>query len=328
MGRIGTLLLSCAAGLAIGLMSYTASAQQSLRMAVETTSGDPTNVMLATFRDELAASTGDAFNLQFFDGGSLGDEGALMEMLRVNQVQVVPIGSDIVELESKFAVFDAPFLFDNKEQARRALAGELGTLLKQALRESTGLELIAFGELGFRVISNNTRPIETPEDLKGLKLRTPGSAMRIAAFTRLGAAPTPMSLGDVYVAMRQGALDGQENPMSVIEEFSFHEVQKYISLTNHVYTPISLVMNGRAFDALSDEHKKAVIAAAEVAAKATQDLSDEQDARLVSFFEEAGVQVNTLDLAPFREAAVPIHEQIAAAVTPEFITRAKEIINE
>src|SRR5690606_24079490 len=162
--------------------------------------------------------------------------------------------------------------------------------LTEALRDSTGLQMLAFGELGFRVISNNTRPIETPEDLKGLKLRTPGSAMRIAAFTELGAAPTPMSLGDVYVAMRQGALDGQENPMSVIEEFSFHEVQKYISLTNHVYTPISLVMNGRAFDALSEEQQQAVIAAAEVAAKATHDLSDEQDARLVSFFEEAGVQ--------------------------------------
>ncbi|GGA69071.1 C4-dicarboxylate ABC transporter substrate-binding protein [Nitratireductor aestuarii] len=297
-------------------------------MAVETTPGDPTNVMLATFRDELAATKADAFKLEFFDGGSLGDEGALMEMLRVNQVQVIPIGSDIVELDQMFAVFDAPFLFDSKEKARKALAGELGEMLKQSLRDTAGLEALAFGELGFRVISNNVRPIDKPADLAGLKLRTPGSAMRIAAFTTLGASPTPMSLGDVYVALRQGALDGQENPMSVIEEFSFHEVQKYISLTNHVYTPITLAMNGRAFDALSDDLKAAVIAAAEAAAEATHKLSDEQDARLVEFFEKAGVAVNKPDLAAFREAAVPVHEQVAQTVTPEFMDKVKSIINE
>lgn len=326
MGKHTSLKLACASAVVFGTLSFGAQAQ-SLRMAVETTPGDPTNVILATFRDELqAANTG--LDLQFFDGGSLGDEGALMEMLRVNQVQVIPIGSDIVELDDKFAVFDAPFLFTSKEQARNALDGELGELLKASLRDTTGLVALAFGELGFRVISNNARPIETPADLAGLKLRTPGSATRIMAFTTLGAAPTPMSLGDVYVALRQGALDGQENPMSVVEEFSFHEVQRYISLTNHVYTPITLTMNGRAFDALSEEQQTAVIAAAEAAADATRELSDAQDARLVAFFEEAGVAVNEPDLAAFQTAAEPIYDEIAKIVTPEFMEQVYGIINE
>ncbi|WP_127143577.1 TRAP transporter substrate-binding protein [Pelagibacterium montanilacus] len=328
MGLINALKLSCATAVVVGSLAGGAFAQTSLRLAVETTSGDPTNVMLATFRDELEAAAGDDVSLEFFDGGSLGDEIALMEMIRANQAQVVPIGSDIVDLDTHFSIFDAPFLFGTKQQARDALDGELGDLLKTSLREEAGLEVLAFGELGFRVISNNVRPINTPEDLANLKLRTPGSPTRIMAFTTLGAAPTPMSLGDVYVALRQGALDGQENPMSVIEEFSFHEVQDYITLTNHVYTPITLAMNGGAYDALSDELKQAVAEAAETAAIATRELSDEQDARLVAFFEEAGVEVNTPDLASFQAASEPIYDEIAAVVSQEFMDSVLEIINE
>jgi TRAP-type transport system periplasmic protein len=328
MNNFSFLRLACASAIAVGMLAGAASAQTKLRLAVETTSGDPTNVMLSTFRDRFAEAAGDEVELEFFDGGSLGDEDALMELLRVNQAQVVPIGSDIVQLDSKFSIFDAPFLFSTKEQARQALSGELGDLLKDSLRETTGLEVLAFGELGFRVISNNVRPIETPADLQGLKLRTPGSATRIMAFTTLGAAPTQMSLGDAYVGLRQGVIDGQENPMSVIEEFSLHEVQRYISVTNHVYTPITLAMNGEAFNALSDDLKAKAVEAAEAAAVATQELSDEQDARLVAVFEAAGVAVNTPDLAPFKEAAEPIHEEIAKIVGEDFMTRAKDLIGQ
>lgn len=328
MRKMHALKLACAAAIAFGTVTTGAFAQATLRLAVETTPGDPTNVMLSVFRDELAAAAGDAVQIEFFDGGSLGDEEALIEMLRANQAQVVPIGSDIVQLDSRFSIFDSPFLFTSKQQARDALAGDLGVMLKDSLRDTAGLEALAFGELGFRVISNNVRPIETPADLAGLKLRTPGSATRIMAFTSLGAAPTPMSLGDVYVALRQGALDGQENPMSVIEEFSFHEVQRYISLTNHVYTPITLAMNGRAYEALSDELKEAVVAAAEAAVVATQELSDVQDARLVAVFEEAGVAVNEPDLAAFQEASQPIYDEIARIVTPEFMEQVLGAINE
>jgi TRAP-type transport system periplasmic protein len=328
MGIHKLMNLTCAAAVAAMVFTGAATAQTSLRLAVETTAGDPTNVMLASFRDAFSEAAGDAVSIDFFDGGSLGDEEALVELLRVNQAQVVPIGSDIVQLDPKFSIFDAPFLFESKQQARDALAGELGDMLKDSLRETTGLEVLAFGELGFRVISNNVRPIETPEDLAGLKLRTPGSATRIMAFTTLGAAPTQMSLGDAYVGLRQGAIDGQENPMSVIEEFSLHEVQRYISVTNHVYTPITLAMNGDAFNALPDDLKAAAIAAAEKAAIATQQLSDEQDARLITVFEDAGVEVNTPDLAPFQAASEPIHAEIATIVGEDFMARAKELINE
>lgn len=315
--------------LASAVFAGAALSQDKLRLAVETTAGDPTNVMLSAFRDNLSEAVGDQLELEFFDGGSLGDEHTLVELLRVNQAQVVPLGSDgVVQLAPQFAIFDAPYLFTAKQQARDALSGELGDTLSDVLRESANLEVLAFGELGVRVVSNNTRPIETPEDLHGLKLRTPGSPTRIMAFTELGAAPVQIDLGDVYVALRQGAIDGQENPMSVIEEFSLHEVQQYISLTNHVYTPITLAMNGDAFDALSEDLQAAVIEAAEAAAVATYELSDQQDAELVAIFEAAGVAVNAPDLAPFQVAAEPIHVEIGKVVGEDFMEQVKGMINE
>jgi tripartite ATP-independent transporter DctP family solute receptor len=322
---IRKLSIVAAAAVALGMFTGLASAQTALRVAVETSPGDPLNLMLTTFKDELKANAEADFTIDFFEGGALGDESALMELLRVDQVQVVPLGSDIVQLDQHFAVFDAPFLFADKNAARTALDGELGEMLSKTLREEADLHALAFGELGFRVVSNNTRPIQAPADLSGLKIRTPGSETRILAFKMLGASPTPMALGDAYVALRQGALDGQENPLSVIEEFSLHEVQKYITLTNHVYSPITLAMNGKTWDALSDDQKQKVTAAAKVAAQKTRELSDTKDAELVAFFESKGVAVNSPDIAAFQEAAGPIRAEIAKIVTPEFMTKAEEI---
>lgn len=323
IGKI-TLIAAAAAAIALG-SSVVASAQTKLRLAVETTGRDPTNVMLGTFRDELEALAGDEVEIDYFEGGALGDEGALAELIRAGQVEVVSMGSDIVSLDSKFAVFDMPFMFADKAKARAAMDGELGEMLAKSLRETVDLQVIGYGELGFRVISNNKRPITKPEDLAGLKLRTPSNQGRIVAFQTLGAAPTPMPLGEAYVALRQGALDGQENPMSVIKEFSLFEVQKYISITNHVYTPITLTMNGRAWDALSPELQEKLKQAARKAGEATRAQSDESDVKLIDEFKAAGVEINTVDASAFTAAAAPIAEKLSAVVTPEFMTKALEM---
>jgi len=299
-------------------------AETKLTMAVETPPGDPLNLMLTVFKDDLLASEG--FNIEFFESGAMGNETALTELLRAGQLDVVPLGSDIVELDSKFAIFDLPFLFDDKETARSLLDGELGDMLAGSLLETNGLKVLAFGELGFRAISNSVRPIETPADLAGLKLRTPGSQTRIMAFQELGAAPTPLALGEVYVALRQGVLDGQENPLSVVKEFSFDEVQEFISLTNHVYTPITLTMAGSVWDELSVEEQEQVMASAKASAAATRTLSDDSDASLVSEFTEAGLKVNTPDTAPFKEAAAPLRDDFAEIVSPEFMTAVEEML--
>lgn len=318
MTRTNTKIL---ASVAIGLMMGTAAlAQTPMRLAVETTSGDPTHVMLSTFRDELTKSAGDAVSITFNDGGSLGDEHALGELIRAGAVDVIPMGSDgVSSLDKHFSIFDTPFLFASKDNARKALDGEFGDAMATSLRETANLEVIAFGELGVRVISNSKREIATPADLSGLKLRTPSSPTRMMAFETLGAVPTNLPLGEVYMGLRQGVIDGQENPLSVIKEFSLHEAQPYISLTNHIYTPITLVMNGNTFDSLSDELKAQVKSAAEAGVQATRTLSDESDSKLVEEFRQAGVTVTEPDIAKFQAAAEPVRAKIAEAVSPEFM---------
>ncbi|NYS79951.1 MULTISPECIES: TRAP transporter substrate-binding protein [Halomonadaceae] len=324
-------LYSCVLALGLVAPMHVALAQTdqtTLRLAVETTPGDPLNVMLATFRDALQESAEDSIELEFFEGGALGDEAALMQLIRAGEVQVVPLGSDVVELDNNFALFDMPFLFADKESARATLDGELGDLLSASLRDKANLEVLAYGELGFRVISNNRHPIRTPKDLDGLKLRTPGSETRLLAFEMLGAAPTPMALGEVYVALRQGVLDGQENPLSVLEEFSLYEVQDYVSLTNHVYTPITLAMNASAYDSLSAELQEKMAQAAQEGAEATRQLSDESDATLVDDFTEAGVSVNQPDLDSFISASVPIRDEIAKRLSGDFWSQAQTLLEQ
>jgi TRAP-type transport system periplasmic protein len=319
-------------GFALGLLASVftaeiAAADTKMRLAVETTGGDPTNVMLAAFRDELKKTTGDAFSIEFFDGGSLGDENALAELIRAGAVEVIPLGSDgVAALDSKFSIFDTPFLFSGKEQARAMLDGDLGKLMAASLKEKANLEVLAFGELGVRVISNSKVAVKTPADLDGLKIRTPNSPTRIMAFQALGASPTTLALGEVYMGLKQGVIDGQENPLSVIKEFSLFETQSHISLTNHIYTPITLVMNGTAYDALSDELKAKVKAAGMVGVAKTRELSDKSDASLVAEFEKAGVTITKPDIAAFQTAALPVRSKIAEVVTPEFMAQVEETL--
>jgi TRAP-type transport system periplasmic protein len=293
------------------------AADLDLRMSVESTPGSPTQTMLAAFRDALQEELGDAVAIEYYDGGTLGDEIVHMEMVRAGQLDVIPIGSDAVQLDSKWAVFDMPFLIPDRETAVRILDGEIGQQLAASMRESADLQVLGFGEIGFRNITNNVRPIVTPADLNGLKLRTPGSKTRILAFQKLGATPVTMNIGELYLALQQGTVDGQENPLANIKAFSWNEVQDYLSLSSHVYTPITLVMNGARWDGLSDEHKAAVEKAARKAVEHSRQFGADADATLLDQLSQ-DMQVNEIDLQAFREAAEPIWDEIAPIAGEDF----------
>jgi tripartite ATP-independent transporter DctP family solute receptor len=312
----------------IGLVSLTAlgvaaidkaAAQEPLhlRMSVESAPGAATQVMLAAFRDALQEELGDAVEIEYFDGGTLGDEIVHMEMVRSGQLDVVPIGSDAVQLDSKWAVFDMPFLFPDRETASRILDGEIGQQLIESMRESADLQVLGFGEIGFRNITNNVRPVVTPADLQGLKLRTPGSKTRILAFQKLGATPVTMNIGELYLALQQGTVDGQENPLGNIKAFSWNEVQKYLSLSSHVYTPVTLAMNGQRWDSLSDEQKAAVGRAAAKAVEHSRQFGADNDASLLDELSQ-DMQVNEIDIDAFQEAAKPIWDEIAPVAGEDF----------
>jgi tripartite ATP-independent transporter DctP family solute receptor len=321
-------MIKFAVAAAVGLSAVAAPAlaQTKLRFAVETTPGDPTNIMLATTRDELK-KTAPEIEVEFFDGGALGDENALTELIRAGEAHVVPLGTDgVVALDPHYAVTESLFLFPDKATARAAYDGKFGALLAASMRKKAGLEVLAFGEIGVRTLTNGKRPVNSPADVKGLKLRTPNSPIRIAAFKALGASPTPMPLGDVYMGLKQGVIDGQENPLAVVKEFSLFEVQKNIALTNHVYTPVTLVMNGKAFDALNQEQQAKIKAAAKIGSDKTRAVSDDADAKLIADFEKAGVTFTRPDIKPFQDAVAPVKDLIAKTVGVEFMAQADEAL--
>ncbi|MEM7025412.1 MAG: TRAP transporter substrate-binding protein, partial [Pseudomonadota bacterium] len=277
----GLALVSLAALTAGAIGDATAQEPLKVRMSVESAPGSATQTMLAAFRDALAEEMGDGVEIEYFDGGTLGDEIVHMEQVRTGQLDVIPIGSDAVQLDSKWAVFDMPFLFPDRDTASRVLDGEIGDQLSASMRDSAGLHVLGFGEIGFRNITNNVRPVVVPADLEGLKLRTPGSKTRIMAFEMLGASPVTMNIGELYLALQQGTVDGQENPLANIKAFSWNEVQDYLSLSGHVYTPITLVMNGARWDGLSDEQKAAIEAAAAKAVEQSRQFGADADATLL-----------------------------------------------
>jgi TRAP-type transport system periplasmic protein len=276
--------------------------------------------MAERFAQNLEAALGDGFDHEFFHTQALGNEEVHMQMIRTGQIDVYPMGSDAVSLDSKWAVFDMPFLFADRATVSRLLDGEIGEEMRQSMRAAAGLEVLAFGELGFRHITNNVRPVVKPEDLAGIKIRVPGNKARILAFTTFGAQPLSMNLGELYLALQQGTVDAQENPVNTVKNRSFFEVQKYLSLSSHVYSPVTLVMNGARYDSLTDAQKAAVKAAAQEAAEYTRGLGTQADATLVDEL-KASMAVNEIDLAAFQAAAVPVWAAVGEMAGSDFAAK-------
>lgn len=295
-----------------------------IKMSVESKPGSATQYMLASFRDALKAELGNDVKIDYFDSGTLGDEIVHMEQVRTGQLDVIPIGSDAVGLDSKWAIFDMPFLFGDRAAASKVLDGTIGQELDKSFQSKAGLKVIGFGEIGFRNITNNVRPVKVPADLKGLKLRTPGSKTRILAFKMLGANPISMNIGELYLAMQQGVLDGQENPLGNIRAYSWFEVQKYISMSRHVYTPITLSMNLRRYNGLTDKHRAAIDSAGRKAAEASRKYGEANDARLVAEIKKLAkgkTAFNEIDIAAFKKASVPIWKEIAKVAGTDFANK-------
>lgn len=265
------------------------------------------------FAEELQARLGDADKVEFYADAQLGDEKELMQKLRLGTVQFTLISSIMTNVAPEFALFDMPFLVKDREHLKAIDANLVKTELAPKA-EAAGLHVISTWENGFRQITNNSRPINTPADLDGLKIRTPSSEWRVAMFKEWGSNPTPMAFSEVFVALQTGTMDGQENPLTNIVGANFQEVQKYLSLTGHVYSPTYLTTGSQTWGSLPEDVKVAV---SEVAAT-VQDWAlaegEKADNELVDKVRAAGVEVNEADKAAFIAASAPIYKAFAEKV--------------
>lgn len=267
----------------------------------------------ARFAEELQTRLGDAHTVEFYADAQLGNEKELMQKLRLGTVDFTLISSIMTNVAPEFALFDMPFLVQDRAHLKAIDAGIVQTDLAP-LAEKAGLKVLSTWENGFRQITNSARPINTPADLEGLKIRTPSSEWRVSMFKEWGANPTPMSFSEVFVALQTGTMDGQENPLTNIVGANFQEVQGYLSLTGHVYSPTYLTSGAATWSKLPADVQTAVT---EVAA-AVQDWSLAQgetaDNELVEKVRAAGVEVNEADKSAFIAASAPIYETFATQV--------------
>jgi len=244
------------AALAILCVATTAQAQTKWRLAGNFATEHSSSVAMNQFRDDLAKASGGQFTVDVFPAMQLGGAAENVQNVRAGTLQMIWVGMaflsrTVPELEA----LSLPFQFDSREQAFRVVDGPVGKLLDAKFAEK-GLTDLGFMELGARHVTNSKRPIKSVEDLKGLKIRMQPNETHLATFRALGANPVAMDIKELYSAMQQGVVDGQENPFAVIRASRFFEVQKFISNTAHFFDFINVVANRRAFEALPPAQQK------------------------------------------------------------------------
>jgi len=290
--------------IAATLLASGAQAQQRIVVGLATTPASHYGVGAQAFIDTLTELSGGAFVGEMAPSGQLGGERDMIEGLQIGSLDVVitssgPLGNFVPEV----LALDLPFLFRDYDHARKVLDGEIGQEMLAKIGENN-LVGLAWSENGFRHVTNSQRPVRTPADLEGLKLRTMENKVHMAAFSGMGASPTPMAFPELFAALQQGVVDGQENPVTVITASKFWEVQKYVSLTGHVYSPAIVLASPALIDGLSDEQKGWFMEAAKASAAATRAEVNRLEEVGVALLRENGMEVITdIDKAPFAELA-------------------------
>ncbi|KRB66282.1 TRAP transporter substrate-binding protein [Noviherbaspirillum sp. Root189] len=304
--RLTTLAIAVS-GLIAGFASQQAAAQTVMRISVSTAQNSHQGVAIDTLAKEVEKRTNGRYKIQTFYSGSLGAEREAVEAVQLGTQELTwtstgPIPNFVPEVK----VFDVPFLFRDYAHARAVLDGPIGQEMLTKF-DSKGLKALAWGENGFRHMTNNKRAINAPEDMKGLKMRTMENPVHIQAYKGFGIIPTPMAFTEVFTALQQGTVDGQENPLSVITANKFDQVQKYLTLTGHVYSPGVFLMNKATFDKLSAADKQAFLEAAKVAAKANRDRVDADEKSAVADLRSKGMQVvDNVDKSKYQTALAPV----------------------
>ncbi|MDH2327693.1 TRAP transporter substrate-binding protein [Cereibacter sp. SYSU M97828] len=280
------------------------------------------------FEKSLTESLGDQFTFRHFPSSGLGGEREVLEGLQLGTVEMT-IASDgtLANFVPEVGVLGVPFLLRDKAHARTVLDGEIGDEML-AKFETAGLHALAWGEQGFRHITSNRGAVETPADLSGLKIRTMENPVHLEAFRALGAAPTPMAWPEVIGALEQGAIDGQENPLSVIVSAKLAEVQDYLTLDGHVYSSTIILVSPIFWDGLDDAQKAAFEKAADDAVTAMRAYVDDVDTTGVAALREGGMEVN--ELSPeqkvvFRDALAEPYKAYEAQFGKDLMDRIQAV---
>ena len=279
--------------------------------------GNPRHEAATKFADVLKAKTSGRIEVQVAHSAQLGDDAAMVTALRTGAIDISANSQGAVSAAvPEYAAYGMPFLFSSAAQAFKLLDGPLGKELADRSADK-GMVVLGYWDNGIRQITNSKRPITKVDDVKGLKLRVPPDATLVDIAQALGADPQQIKFSELYVALQQGVVDGQENPLANIHASKLYEVQKHLALTNHQFQMTPFLMSKRTWDRLSEADRKAVQEAAAEATALQRKLSQEADEKLLADLKAKGVQVTTVDKAAFARATEKVDDKwLATPIGP------------
>lgn len=326
MKRMMIKTMVAAAALAAFGMAHAQISERTIKFATQNPKGHPLVMGMEKFADIVKAKTAGKIKVNLFPGGVLGGDAPNVSALQGGTLEMVTMNSGILASQVKeFAIYDFPFLFSNGKEADAVVDGPFGQKMHARLTDK-GIIGLTYWELGFRNMTNGKRAINTVDDFAGLKIRVIPNPINLDWVKALGANPTPMAFPEVYAALESKALDGQENPYSVIAANKFYEVQKHLTVTNHVYNPQSVIISKKFWDTLSAQEKKIIGDAAVEAGKYQRQVARDAAVTALDGLKKAGMQVTELPAAEvnkLRDKMRPVIAKYAVSVGQEVVQEAQ-----
>jgi tripartite ATP-independent transporter DctP family solute receptor len=320
--RLAIILCIVSGFLMLGTVEMGVAAPITLKLAHVVSTSAPYHIGAMEFAKLVDQKTKGQLKIEIYPGGQLGKgERECIEGLQIGTIDLVatstgPVGGFVPQM----LVVDLPFLFRDNSHVDKVLDGPIGEGLLKDLSKA-GIKGIAFWENGFRNLTNNKHPVNKPEDVKGLKLRTMENEVHMDAFRTLGADPTPMTWGEVYTSLQQGVIDGQENPINIIRTHKIYEVNKNLALTGHVYSPALLLMNENKFKSLAPDLQKALMEAGKEAAKFERKFIRDNEAKMLDELKGFGMQVTYPDKKLFQKATEPTYKKYESRFGKDLIDK-------
>jgi tripartite ATP-independent transporter DctP family solute receptor len=300
------------AAIALSLSAGTALAQQEVKFGHVGAPGSLFAQSAEMFAKAANAKLGNRAKVVVYGSSQLGSDGELLKKLKLGTVDLALPSTVMTSVAPEFGVFEMPYLVQDRGHAARIANAVVRPILGPIV-EKAGYRIIGVWENGYREITNNKRPIVKPADLQGIKLRVPGGVWRVKMFKAYGANPSPMELKEVFVALQTGVMDGQENPLTQIYSQKFQEVQKFLSLTGHVYTP-AYVTAGASWSRLPADVQKTLADTAKEVEPDVLKLAAKLDGELIGKMKTSGIKVNEADKPAFVAASKAIYEEFAKQV--------------
>jgi tripartite ATP-independent transporter DctP family solute receptor len=300
------------AAIALSLTAGTALAQQEVKFGHVGAPGSLFAQSAEMFAARANAKLGNRAKVVVYGSSQLGSDGELLKKLKLGTVDLALPSTVMTSVAPEFGVFEMPYLVQDRGHAARIASAVVRPILGP-IAEKAGYRIIGVWENGYREITNNKHPIVKPADLQGIKLRVPGGVWRVKMFKAYGANPSPMELKEVFVALQTGVMDGQENPLTQIYSQKFQEVQKFLSLTGHVYTPAYLTA-GASWSRLPADVQKTLADTAKEVEPDVLKLAAKLDSELIGKMKASGIKVNEADKPAFVAASKAIYEEFAKQV--------------